>query len=396
MRGIRGHARDTVYVAKALAEGVADSAAAGTTSGLSQLVARILAQLSLSAWLPAAALVLLTAVVTRMARVLSDYQAEVQSATQTRLQPPNPPSLVAWVVRAIEQLGGLTATDLILMFVAVIVLTMLTQAFAFESIRLLEGYWSSWVVVEWWATGCCWYFRQRLRLVRWRERRLIKHAWVAVEVSIRERLASGTQEAGWSSAMVDRLRSEVMGEGIYPTLTLAEDKLVDAYRWREEAPSNLMRRLRNIDKRLDDYPSARNLQPTRLGNVLRHYEEETGRESVESLVDEVYDQLPFSLQVSHDDQRGRLDLYCSMTFVWFFVVGVGVLLMGWGPNAQYTVAFLAVGLGAALITYRAAIASARYYGSLLLLIAAYQPPAPTVRPKRWWRRISWAAGRISL
>ena len=42
---------------------------------------------------------------------------------------------------------------------------------------------------------------------------------------------------------------------------------------------------------------------------------------VESLVEDRFDSLPFSLRVSHDEQRGRLDLYCAMTLV-FVVVGM--------------------------------------------------------------------------
>ena len=191
--------------------------------------------------------------------------------------------------------------------------------------------------------------------------------------------------------MVDQLRTEILVEDADVSVGLQEQAILDNYRWREDAPANLVRRLKNIEKRLDDYPSARNVQPTRLGNVLRHYEEETGRESVEGLVHEVYDRLPFSLQVSHDEQRGRLDLYCSMTFVWFFVVGLGVLLIGWGDDWRYSATLAAAGLGAALVTYRAAIASAHYYGSLLLLVAQYDLEPQTHQRKRWWRRLTWAA-----
>lgn len=382
---------NTGRMAEKLTQSAEDSATKGTTNGLSQLIARILAQLSLSAWLPAAALVLLTSIVIRMAARLDDFHAQVAAAQLQEKAPPDPPSLFTWVVDAVERLGSLDPTDLILMFVAVVVLTMLTQAFAFESIRLLEGYWSSWVVVEWLATARCWYFRQRLRLVRWRETRLIKCAWKRVEEGLREELRTGAQQEGWTLAMVDQLRAEVLLEPASVSVGPQEQALLDSYRWRENAPANLARRLRNIDKRLDDYPSARNVQPTRLGNVLRHFEEETGRESIEGLVDEVYDRLPFALQVSHDEQRGRLDLYCSMTFVWFFIVGLGVLLIGWGDAWRYSAALVIAGFAAALLTYRAAVASARYYGALLLLVAEYQAAPAEPRRKSWWRRLTWMA-----
>lgn len=53
-------------------------------------------------------------------------------------------------------------------------------------------------------------------------------------------------------------------------------------------------------------------------------------------------------------------------------------------------AFGATGFVAALLTYRAAIASARYYGALLLIIATYRPVQELQKlgaKTPWWRRI---------
>ena len=70
---------------------------------------------------------------------------------------------------------------------------------------------------------------------------------------------------------------------------------------------------------MSDYPrDASRVMPTRLGNVLRRYEVETGADDIERFVERVYRRLPFSMQLSHDEQRARLDLYCSMVFVLWF------------------------------------------------------------------------------
>jgi hypothetical protein len=270
---------------------------------------------------------------------------------------------------------------------------MLTQAFAFESIRFLEGYWSSWFPVEWFANACCLYYRGRLKIVQWRRSKLIEEAWGRTEPILRrEHAQEPSLEPHLSPEMINALAVQVLQKGDAVKLTAAEQSVVDSYQWRDSAPGSLLRRLKNIDKRLADYPSEGNMQPTRLGNVLRHYEEETGSESVELLVDEVFDRLPFSLQLSHDAQRGRLDLYCSMTFVWLFVTALAVVRLGWTENRSYVVVAIVVGLIAAYLTYRAAVASARYYGGLLLLIAQYIPkPEPKPAHRRWWQRLSPSA-----
>lgn len=372
---------------KQFVDAAEESASKDAVSGLSQLVARILAQLSLSAWLPAAALVLLTSLLLKLGEILNEYRQAVVKAAPNQV--PSPPSIGEWFAEGIRRMGTVDVPQLLLMAVAVVVLTMLTQAFAFEAIRVLEGYWSPFFAVEWIANGCCLYFRERLRIVRRRERILIRSAWTSAERVMRKMLKERALGKEWSKRMIDRLRSEVLAEGRQVELSEQEASVVDDYNWRQHAPRNKLRRLRNIEKKLADYPSVGNLMPTRLGNVLRHFEEDTEVENIESMVDEVYDLLPFSLQISHDSQRGRLDLYCSMTFVWLFITILGVALLGPGPNLPYTVAYATTGVVAALLTYRAAISSARYYGSLLLVIAEHRPkPAPEMSPTKtsWWRR----------
>src|SRR3954452_19887722 len=84
---------------------------------LSQLIARILDQLSVSAWLPAGILILFILLV-----------GSLRAAGGN-------------VGEALSKLGNLSASSLLLLFIAVILTTVMTQAFQFEAIRLLEGYW---------------------------------------------------------------------------------------------------------------------------------------------------------------------------------------------------------------------------------------------------------------
>lgn len=94
--------------------------------------------------------------------------------------------------------------------------------------------------------------------------------------------------------------------------------------WERYAPPDLLRRQVNIDKSRRDYPKPGRMLPTRLGNVLRTHEDQTQRQRVETFVLEIYELLPQTLRVQHDEQRNRLDLYCSMIFVVLFVTAVAV------------------------------------------------------------------------
>ncbi len=94
--------------------------------GISAFVARVLDQLTLSAWLPAA---LLTASV----GVLLEFRN----------------------LRSVDLLSAVTALTadplrvLVITIPVLILATVVTQAFSFEAIRTLEGYWS-------WPLACLW------------------------------------------------------------------------------------------------------------------------------------------------------------------------------------------------------------------------------------------------
>ena len=92
---------------------------------------------------------------------------------------------------------------------------------------------------------------------------------------------------------------------------------------------------------------------------MRRFEDRTNERQLESYIMRVFDSLPLSMQVDHDDQRNRLDLYASMVFVLVFsgVVSAGAL----AGHARYGIAAAALCLSAAILSYRAAMARARAY-----------------------------------
>lgn len=86
--------------------------------GISAFVARVLDQLSLSAWFPAA---FLTSGVALLLEFRSNRSASISNA--------------------VADLAAHPVPALIMMVPLLVIATLVTQAFSFEAIRLLEGYW---------------------------------------------------------------------------------------------------------------------------------------------------------------------------------------------------------------------------------------------------------------
>lgn len=326
------------------------------SEGLSQLVARILNQLAISAWLPSAAMVLLLAFITQLGAALDSAPAGDHD------------SWFDAIIAAFGNLGGMSAGSFFLLAAAVIVLTMLTQAFTFEAIRLLEGYWGSLWPMRWVAHGMCAWHRWRMGGMEKRRSTMACRAWESAEGKIR---AEQHAQGELTCRMISALRQVVCQQGPKISLTPDEEDRLLGYNWTRHATAEPLRLEMVAAKRLQDYPAAHHVLPTRLGNVLRRFEDDTGQQAIESLVEERFDRLPFSLQLSHDELRGRLDLYCSMTLVWLFVAAVAVARFAWTDEAPYGWWLAGVCVAAAWFTYRAAVASSRHYGPVLVRIAQY-------------------------
>jgi hypothetical protein len=338
-----------------------------TRETLSQFVARVLDQLSLSAWLPSAALVLLVAFVVQLGAVL-----DAQS-------PPPPRGPVAAIGQALGAIAKMKLGGALLLVAAVVVLTIVTQAFSFEAIRTLEGYWGTSRVVEWVASRRCDHYRKVCDKLQSRMTALTEAAWCGAACEIERRQQDALEHGGSveiTPDMISVLGARARGRMPIVTLTKKEEAGIGDIDWHEYASPELIRRRQNVDNRFRDFPELRRMLPTRLGNVLRHHEAETGRESVESLVQEVFDVLPLSLRIEHDEQRTRLDLYCSMTFVIALIALIAAARFA-ARHWTYSVGAIIVGAVGVALMYRAALASARAYGRLLLLIAKYAPEPPS-------------------
>lgn len=236
-------------------------------------------------------------------------------------------------------------------------------AFEFEAIRMLEGYWGA--------------GRLRTAVAEWRSGRHLRR---------RNRLRAVRDTA--SRDAFRYAREEMVGRGVErPVINVIEDRRANRdlsyasgedlrkakmLNWLDYAPTKQRRRLDAAVAALRYYPRAdQRILPTRLGNTLRAYEErvhDMGIGPLEAYVQRVFHELPASLQLEHDQFRSRLDLYCALVLVFLAIGAFGVLVLS--DQKANIVVITALSAGAlAWLSYRAAVASARGYGGVLVTIA---------------------------
>jgi hypothetical protein len=171
---------------------------------------------------------------------------------------------------------------------------------------------------------------------------------------------------------VDILEADVNGSRM-PDASEADIAAARRFGWYSSAQPSSVRHLHTIALRLEDFPVMQyRVLPTRMGNVIRAREEKAYRRSegdLRGMVQRVFHTLPASMQIEHDQYRTRLDLYCSLVIV-FALSTLGAVAalaqFGW----EYIAASVAVGSLLLVLSYRAAIASARAYGNMLITIRA--------------------------
>jgi hypothetical protein len=315
----------------------ANASAAKASESLSQFLARVFDQLSISAWLPAAALV-------GLLLLFGELRANDGKLGE-----------------ALADIGDLSIGSLVLLLACVVIGTMVTQAFEFEAIRLLEGYWGPGFVGRHLAgPGTRWHTWRRARLQQWFHTLEDEAFASARQVMLKRKIPPEVVE------VLERERTGASVGMIEPAAATTA-RAVD---WRRFGPTSKVRLLDNLVTKLKDYPAAdHRILPTRLGNVLRAAEDRSFTDRVdrfETAVIETFHELPVALQSEHDQHRSRLELYCSMVIVLVVVAAAAYPLLhsvGW----QLPVILATVG---AVLSYRAAIFSARKYGLVLDAVAS--------------------------
>lgn len=328
----------------------ADRTSAGQSSasgagGFSQFVSKVLDQLSVSAWLPAAMLVGGTALI-------------LQLHSNKNLD----------VARAVRDLAAKPLGILIILLFALVLATMVTQAFEFEVIRILEGYWGVRKIPSL-VSGMS-IHRHIGRLDRLKKRR----------DEIKQRAFDRTRKTIVRKGLLPidkRYVLDYIEEDVYGRIDeSADDELqseIDRLNWQRYAPAELIRRQDAIEAAIREYPEGNRILPTKLGNVLRSAEDALALpeyEDLEGFVLRWWQEVPAALRQEHDQYRTRLDLYCSLVFVSTCLAIISLALID--DPVHGIAARLGAGGGfllLAAVSYQAAIASAKGFGTVLAVIA---------------------------
>jgi hypothetical protein len=312
-----------------------ESDAATAPDGVSAFVARVLDQLTLSAWLPAG---FFTASVAVLLEFRSTRSVNILSAVKALTVDP-------WRV-------------LVLIIPVLVIATMLTQAFSFEAIRTLEGYWRRRGLAS----------IARTLMIRWQVHR---------QDAIEDRLGRAQKKAFETakkqmtddhvpSAVIAALRAQVVG-GAMPSLSDDEKAVLAKTSWRAYSNAWHLAKIDHLLKDGETYPVPNRVLPTRLGNLIRATEDELQPDGdLQGFVFRRHAKMPLRIQLQHDRYRTRLEMYCTLVFVSaaLCVIALPVLLeRGIGGVAVGTVAGSFALLSGA--SYLAAVASASGYCAAL-------------------------------
>lgn len=313
------------------------AATEGGLTTLSQFAAKILEQLSLSAWLPAALFAATFAV---------EYQfrdADVHDLHE-----------------ALSALTDDIGQFLLLIIPVMVLTTMVTQAFSYGSIRVLEGYWL------------------RPSPLRWCRNKLIKHQVRRFEDLRERRKEAAVRAFAWARpTLLERnVPAEIIGKleveaATGKRMSIDDGPIKATYgqlRWWTYCRAWEVARVEQLDIQIADYTvlAARKL-PTRLGNVQRHYEDGLNHagDNLRTFVMRNKPLVSPAVQLQHDQFRARLDMYCTLVFVSLACTLLTLTLLAtkvqWWSVAIACSAFLAFGW----ISYVSAIASAHGYGATL-------------------------------
>jgi hypothetical protein len=313
-----------------------------TGESLSLFVTRILDQLSLSSWLPAITLICNLALI-------------LQLRSQRNFD----------VGRAIASLTAKPLGTLIVLLLSILLASIITQAFAFEGIRLLEGYWGS------------------MRLLGGLSRlRTNRHVGRCARLEKRYRMYSRQAFNQARDEMLDiKINREIVeildkqhrGEP-YDDHDPARVAAAERLDWRRFASPELLRRMDATESLILRYPRPHRIMPTKLGNTLRASEDLLDLGVGEPLEDYVYNRhhlINPELKVKHDQYRSRLDIYCLLTFIFSSLAIVSpIALVHDRADLSGGVAFAVVYVILAFVSYQAATASARAYVGMLRVIGS--------------------------
>lgn len=315
----------------------ADSGSSATSDGLSAFVARVLDQLSLSAWLPAA-------FATASAAILLEFRSD-RSAN---------------LLKAIRDLAANPVQVLVIILPVLVIATLVTQAFSFEAIRALEGYWRARGFGSLVRTPMiCWHVRRKKSIIK----RKFKESGKAVHAAMSEMIIGGIVSPKVGRA----LEAALSGDQAEASLLKAEElQQVLEVNWRAHCHPSRLARIDRLILEENCYPQIYRVMPTKLGNLIRATEDKLQHaDDVQSFVLRRRDMVSPRIRMQHDQFRTRLEMYCTLVFVSWFLVAMALTALI-GHLDIIAVALITAGFAAmGVASYLAALASAAGYCSAL-------------------------------
>lgn len=309
--------------------------------GLSAFVARVLDQLALSAWLPAAFL-------TTGIAILLEFRSQKSAGT----------------LRAVGKLTTNPVQVLVIIIPLLVIATVVTQAFSFDFIRALEGYWPRRGPIGLIARAMTYrHIRKKKAIIKRRRDESAKAFKVALP-----RIILGNKN--FTGRIAQAVEAQLSGKD--PDTDSLQGNEPEVFvetiqTWRDEADAWRLARIDRLLAEQGSYPVDSRVMPTKLGNLLRATEDDlknTGGD-VRSFVLRQRNTAAKRIQMQHDQFRTRLDMYCTLFIVSLFLTALTPLTLFGRVSA------LSVGVTAAIFaamtaaSYLAAISSAAGYCTAL-------------------------------
>jgi hypothetical protein len=320
---------------------IASEASAGSTDGVSAFIAKVLDQLALSAWFPAAFL-------TAGLAVLLEFRS-TKSIN---------------ILTAVEKLTAHPVQVLVIMIPLLVIATVVTQAFSFEAIRALEGYWP--------GRGPAGLASRLMIAKHIRRKRSIIKRWhkesaKAFHAAVPRMIFSGDDVPARIAIAVE---AQLSGSSAAPGLAGEELQLFVStlQTWRDEADAWRLAKVDRLLTEYNSYPVNSRILPTRLGNLIRTTEDnlKAARGDIRSFVFRQRDKVSRRVQAQHDQFRTRLDMYCTLVFVSMSLMVIAPAVLA----GRIGVAATAITIGCFAVmsaaSYLAAIASASGYCTTLV------------------------------
>ena len=310
--------------------GRTSESASVSQDGISAFATRVANKLTLSTWLPAALFALSVDV------LLQFRNAGAVNASSA--------------AKAFDPVQVLIVAIPLFVIVAA-----MTNAFSFEMIRTLEGYWRGRGIVS----------LARMLMIQKHARR--KKAITARRHKVFEKAFYITKPRmlrnGISSSIVNALEAQVLGKEP-PSLSNEEQDRLARMDWQLLCDSWHFAVIDHLLNEELTYPVNSRILPTRLGNLIRATEDRLQNASgdLQGFVLRRHFMVPRRVQLQHDQFRNRLGMYCSLVFVSAALAGLTpIILLQSGISVGMMAVIFAsfAALGAA--SYLAAMASAAGY-----------------------------------